>query len=50
MDPSLLPGNVKRYKSVKSVEQYNYIIEVLTNWGDKAILKTASPDDPDANA
>jgi hypothetical protein len=50
MDPSLLPEKLKTYKSVKSVEQYNYIIEVLTNWGDKAILKAASTDDPDANA
>jgi hypothetical protein len=49
-DPSLLPEKLKTYKSVKSVEQYNYIIEVLSNWGDDAILKEASPDDPDANA
>ncbi len=37
------------YKSVKSVKQYNYIIEVLTNWGDDAVLREALPDDPDAN-
>ncbi len=49
-DPSLLPEKLKAYKSVKSVEQYNYIIEVLSNWGDDAVLKEASPDDPDANA
>jgi hypothetical protein len=48
--PSLLPERLKTYKSVKSVEQYNYIIEVLANWGDDAILKEATPDDPDANA
>jgi hypothetical protein len=40
---------LKTYKSVKSVEQYNYIIEVLSNWGDNAVLKEASPDDPNAN-
>ncbi len=49
-DPSLLPEKLKAYKSVKSVEQYNYIIKVLSNWGDDAVLKEASPDDPDANA
>jgi hypothetical protein len=48
-DPSLLPEKLKTYKSVKSVKQYNYIIEVLSNWGDNAVLKEASPDDPDAN-
>jgi hypothetical protein len=46
IDPSLLPEKLKTYKSVKSVEHYNYIIEVLTNWGDEAVLKAASPDDP----
>jgi hypothetical protein len=50
INPSLLPKKLKTYKSVKSVEQYNYIIEVLTNWGDEAVLKAALPDDPDANA
>ncbi len=32
-DPSLLPEKLKTYNSVKSVEQYNNIIKVLTNWG-----------------
>ncbi len=50
INPSLLPEKLKTYKSVKSVEQYNYIIEVLTNWGDKADIKAAFPDDPDTNA
>jgi hypothetical protein len=49
-DPSLLPEKMKTYKSNKSVEQYNYIIEVLTNWGDDNVLKAASPEDPDTNA
>jgi hypothetical protein len=31
-DPSLLPEKLKTYKSIKSVEQYNYIIKVLSNW------------------
>jgi hypothetical protein len=50
MDPSLLPEKLKIYKSVKSVKQYNYIIEVLTSWGDEAVLKAVLPEDPNANA
>ena len=46
---SLLPHKLKRYKSVKSVAQYNYIIEILKNWGDDTFLKDASPTNPDAN-
>jgi hypothetical protein len=49
-NPSLLPEKLKTYKSVKLVKQYNFIIEVLTNWGDDNVLKAASPEDPDANA
>ncbi len=37
--PSLLPQKLKRYKSVKSIAQYNYIIELLKNWGDDTFLK-----------
>jgi hypothetical protein len=50
IDPSLLPERLKTHKSIKSVKQYNYIIKVLTNWGDNAILREVTPDDPDANA
>ncbi len=50
IDPSLLLERLKMYKSVKSVKQYSYIIEVLTNWGDDAVLKEVTPDNPDANA
>ncbi len=49
INPSLLPERLKTYKSVKSIEQYNYIIEVLTNWGDNAVLKEASLADPNTN-
>jgi hypothetical protein len=48
-DPSLLPEKLKTYKSVKSIEQYNYIIKVLTNWGDDNVLKAASLEAPDTN-
>ncbi len=49
IDPSLLPQKLKTYKSVKSVEQYKYIIKILKNWGDDAFIKDASPTDPEAN-
>ncbi len=49
-NPSLLPEKLKTYKSVKSIKQYNYIIKVLTNWGDNNVLKAASPEDPNTNA
>jgi hypothetical protein len=47
---SLLPEHLKAYKSVKTVEQYNYIIDILRNWGDDAILANIRPDDQDAAA
>jgi hypothetical protein len=49
-DASMLPGKLKKYKSVKTVEQYDEVIHVLTNWGDNAVLKYASSDDSEASA
>jgi len=46
---STLPEKLKKYKNVKSVEQYNDMIHVITNWGDKAFLKEFSSDDPQAS-
>jgi hypothetical protein len=45
---SMLPRKLKKYKSVKTVEQYDNLICVLTNWGDDAFLKEASADDSEA--
>ncbi len=36
---SLLPGKLKKYKSVKTVKQYDEILRVLNNWGDNTVLK-----------
>ena len=47
-DVSPLPKKMKKYKSVKTVDQYSDMICVITNWGDEAVLKEASPDDPQA--
>jgi hypothetical protein len=49
-DQSLLPKHLKVYKSVKTVNQYNYIINVLRKWGDDTVLVNAYPDDMDAAA
>ncbi len=38
------------YISIKTVDRYNDTISVITNWGDKAVLKEASSDDPQAAA
>jgi hypothetical protein len=47
-DASMLPGNLKKYKSVKTVEQYEDIIHVLNGWGDDVVLKHAPSDDSEA--
>ena len=44
----LLVGDPPAYNSVKSVENYNEIIHVLTNWGDDLKLKHLPPNDPEA--
>ena len=46
----MFPGKLKKYKFVKTVEQYDDLIRVLTNWGDNAVLKEASSDDSEAAA
>jgi hypothetical protein len=40
----------KEFKSVKTYKKYNDMIHVISNWGDNALLKEASVDDPVANA
>ncbi len=49
-DSSLCLDKLKKYNSVKSVEQYNKMINIITKWGDDAVLKEASPDDPEKAA
>ncbi len=38
------------YKTVKTYEKYTDMIHIMTNWGDDAVLKEASSDDPVAAA
>jgi hypothetical protein len=33
-NPSLCPDKLKKYNSVKSVEKYNEMINIITKWGD----------------
>ena len=44
-NPALLPDSSKTYRSVKSVEQYDDIVRIITNWGDDAVLAAGPPDD-----
>ena len=46
--PIVNPGPIKSYTSVKSVEQYNNIICILTHWGDDNFLSAAPENDSDA--
>jgi hypothetical protein len=39
---------MKTYKSVKSVQQHEDIIRILTHWGDDAALAAVPEDDPEA--
>jgi hypothetical protein len=36
----------KEFKSIKTFEKYTGMIRVMSNWGDDAVLKEASSDDP----
>jgi hypothetical protein len=39
---------MKTYKSIKSIQQYEDIVHILTHWGDDAALAAAPEDDPGA--
>ena len=41
-------GPIKPYKSVKTIEQYNDIVHILTHWGDDNFLAAAPENDSDA--
>jgi hypothetical protein len=43
-------NELKNYKSVKTYKKYNDMIHIMSNWGDDAVSKEASPDDPVAAA
>jgi hypothetical protein len=41
VDQALLPNRVKEYKSIKTVDQYNNMVQCLTHWGDDEYLAAA---------
>jgi hypothetical protein len=46
-DPSLLPSKLKKYKSVKGVDKYHYMIDLLLKWGkDKDVNQSIFDHDP----
>jgi hypothetical protein len=47
-DQALLPNHVKKYKSIKTVDQYNNIVLSLTHWGDDKYLAAAPEDNMEA--
>jgi hypothetical protein len=49
VDQALLPNRVKKYKSIKSVDQYSSMVWCLTHWGDDEYLTAAPEDDLEAS-
>jgi hypothetical protein len=46
-DCSLVPATIPTYHSVKTVSQYNKMIDILSNWGDDEELAALPKDHPD---
>lgn len=46
-DRTLVPETIPRYRSVKTVEQYEEMIYILSNWGDDDELALLPRDDPE---
>jgi hypothetical protein len=49
VDQALLPNCIKKYKSVKSIDQYNNMVWCLTHWGDNEYLAAAPEDNMEAS-
>ena len=49
VDQALLPNHVKKYKSIKTIDQYNDIVWCLTHWGDDKYLAAAPEDNMEAS-
>jgi hypothetical protein len=49
VDQALLPDPLKKYKSVKTVDQYNDMVRCLSHWGDDEYLAAAPKDDMEAS-
>ncbi len=44
VDQALLPNRLKKYKSIKTVDQYNDMVRCLSHWGEDEYL-AAAPED-----
>jgi hypothetical protein len=49
VDQALLPNCLKKYKSVKTVDQYNNMVRCLSHWGEDEYLAAAPEDDMEAS-
>jgi hypothetical protein len=49
VDQAVLPDRLKKYKSVKTIKQYNDMVLCLTYWGEDEYLATAPEDDMEAS-
>jgi hypothetical protein len=49
VDQALLPNCLKKYKSSKTVDQYNNIVWRLSHWGEDEYLPAAPEDDMEAS-
>ncbi len=45
LDQAVLPDRLKKYKSVKTVNQYNNMVLCLTHWGEDEYLAAAPEED-----
>jgi hypothetical protein len=49
VDQALFPDCLKKYKSVKTVDQYNNMVWCLSHWGEDEYLAAAPEDDMEAS-
>jgi hypothetical protein len=49
VDQALLPNCLKKYKSIKTVDQYNNMAQCLSHWGEDEYLAAAPEDDMEAS-
>jgi hypothetical protein len=45
VDQAVLPDHLKKYKSIKTINQYNNIVLCLTHWGEVEYLAAAPEED-----
>jgi hypothetical protein len=48
VDQAQLPNRLKKYKSVKTVDQYNNMVRCLSHWGEDEYLAAGPEDDMEA--